>query len=196
MVIRLLLILPVLFLISCQDKPTEKTFAPVRTHTLAEELRSIYDIRLLPQYRDGSLVAQTSSYDTTGGNDDGFSGRYSFLKRKADSTLVIFQVKGKGVINRIWTPTPNADTLDFYIGQVNVPTFSISFQDLFSGKQFPFVGPLCGNQVGGYYCYLPIPFEDGCTIVSRGKKIQFHQIQYRLYNDPLPVKNFSLALDH
>jgi len=195
MVIRLLLILPVLFLISCKDKPAEKTFATVRTHTLAEELRSIYDIRLLPQYRDGSLVAQTSSYDTTGGNDDGFSGRYSFLKRKADSTLVIFQVKGKGVINRIWTPTPNADTLDFYLGQVNVPTFSISFQDLFSGKQFPFVGPLCGNQVGGYFCYLPIPFDDGCTIVSRGKKIQFHQIQYRLYNDPLPVKNFSLVLD-
>jgi hypothetical protein len=149
----------------------------------------------LPVFLDSSLVAQTSSYDTTGGNDDGFSGRYSFLKRNADSSLVIFQVKGSGVINRIWTPTPNADTLDFYIGNTTVPTFSVSFIDLFSGKQFPFIAPLCGNQIGGYFCYLPIPFNDGCTIISRGSKIQFHQIQYRLYKDHLPVKSFSMTLN-
>lgn len=195
MLIRLFVFLPILFLISCKDRSYEKVIPPSSSHNLAEELKSLYDISLLPGYLDSSVVAQTSSYDTTGGNDDGFSGRYSFLKRNADSSLVIFQVKGSGVINRIWTPTPNSDTLDFYIGNTTLPTFSVSFMDLFSGKQFPFVAPLCGNQVGGFFSYLPIPFNDGCTIISRGSKIQFHQIQYRLYNDHLPVKDFSLTLD-
>lgn len=194
MIFRLFVFLSVLILISCKDKQPETTAPPTLSHNLADELKALYDISLLPNYLDNSQVAQISSYDTTGGNDDGFSGKYSFLKRNPDSTLVIFQVKGKGVINRIWTPTPNTDTLDFYFGTSTEPSFSISFMDLFSGKQFPFVAPLCGNQVGGFYCYLPIPFEDGCTIISRGKKIQFHQIQYRLYNDQLPVKTFSLAL--
>jgi len=195
MIIRLLVFLPILFLVSCKNKQHEITTPQKLSHNLADELKTLYDISLLPQYVDSSLVAQTSSYDTTGGNDDGFSGRYSFLKRNSDSSLVIFKVKGNGVINRIWTPTPSEDTLDFYIGNKSVPAFSISFLDLFSGKQFPFVAPLCGNQVGGFFSYIPIPFENGCTIISRGKKIQFYQIQYRLYKDHLPVKSFSMSLN-
>src|SRR6187551_2772770 len=138
MIIRLFVFLSILFLISCKDKQQGTHLSVKTSHNLVDELSALYDISQLPQYIDNSLVAQTSSYDTTGGNDDGFSGRYSFLKRNPDSTLVIFQVEGKGVINRIWTPTPNSDTLDFYIGNTSTPTFSVSFMDLFSGKQFPF----------------------------------------------------------
>jgi hypothetical protein len=126
--------------------------------------------------------AQVSSYDTTGGNNDGFGGQYSFIRRNADSSLVIFDVKGAGVINRIWTPTPTKDTLDFYIDDAKQPTLSINYMDLFSGKVYPFVQPLCGNQLGGYYCYYPILFQKRCVIVSRGKKMMFHQVGYRLYN--------------
>lgn len=161
---------------------------------MAAELRAFYDISTLPEYLDGSSSAQVSTYDTTWKNDDGFSGKYSFLRRNADSTLVIFDVKGSGVINRIWTPTPTEDTLDFFIDDNLKPSFSILYLDLFSGKRFPFVTPLCGNQLGGFYCYLPIPFERSCKIVSRGKKMQFHQIQYRMYEIGSKVKSFDIAL--
>ena len=63
--------------------------------------------------------------------------------------------------------------------------------DLFSGKVFPFVQPLCGNQLGGYYCYYPILFQKHCVIVSRGKKMMFHQIGYRLYNKGTSVQPFT-----
>jgi hypothetical protein len=33
--------------------------------------------------------------------------------------------------------------------------------------------------VGGYYCYLPIPYQKFCKIVYKGKLMQFIQIQYR-----------------
>ena len=166
-----------------------------KEHSLAQELRAFYEIALFPAYRDNTICGQVSSWDTTGGNDDGFSGKYSFIKRNSDSSLVIFDMKGSGVINRIWTPTPTADTLDFFIDNTNHPSFSVCYLDLFSGKKYPFVEPLCGNQLGGYYCYLPIPFEKSCRIVSRGKKEQFHQIQYRMYDGKSTVKSFNPNLN-
>jgi hypothetical protein len=154
----------------------------------------MYDISTLPEYRDSTSVFQVSSYDTTGGNNDGFNGNYSYLRKNSDGSLVIFDQKGSGVINRIWTPTPTNDTLDFYLDGSVTPTFSIQFSDLFSGLVYPFIKPLCGNESGGYFCYLPIPFEKACKIIFRGKTIQFHQIQYRLFSKGARVKSFSPVL--
>ncbi len=159
--------------------------------TVIDELQNFYNISELPSYRSNTYSAQVSSYDTTGGNNDGFGGQYSFIRRNTDSSLVIFDVKGTGVVNRIWTPTPTRDTLDFYIDDAKQPTLSINYVDLFSGKVYPFVQPLCGNQLGGYYCYYPILFQKHCVIVSRGKKLMFHQIGYRLYNKGATVQPFT-----
>lgn len=160
-------------------------------HSVYTELKSLADVSLLPVYSDADYTAQISSYDTTGGNDDGFSGRYSFIKRNQDSTLVLFDQHGPGIINRIWTPTPSDDTLDFYIDSEDKIRFSISYRDLFSGKVFPFILPLCGNQLGGFYSYIPIPFAKSCKIVLRAKKTQFHQIQYKMFLPGTEVESFS-----
>ncbi len=162
---------------------------------VATELKKLSSIQELPKFWNGTEVKQTSSYDTTGNNDDGFNGKYSFVRRNPDSTLVIFEAKGNGVINRIWTPTPTADMLDFYFGGAAKPSFSIRFSDLFSGKVAPFVAPLTGNELGGFFSYLPIPFNNGCKIVMRGKKLEFFQIQYRSYNADYQVENFGLPLN-
>jgi hypothetical protein len=143
-----------------------------------EELLSLSRIDFLPQYRDNSLVYQISSYDTTGGNDDGFSGKYSYL-RTENNDLVIADLKGSGVIQRIWTPTPTEDTIQFYFDNESKPRISFRFIDLFTGDKYPFSRPIVGNEVGGYYCYLPIPYQKSCKIVYKGKLMQFIQIQYR-----------------
>lgn len=157
-------------------------------------LQQLTDFSYLPQYPRVSYSGETSTYDRTGGNNDGFGGDYSFVRRNPDSSLVIFEQQGPGVIHRIWTPTPTSDTLDFYIDDSSQPAFSICYLDLFSGKQYPFVAPLCANQLGGYYCYLPIPFNRSCTIVLRGKMTRFHQIGYSLYPAGTPLKSFELKL--
>ncbi len=191
-----LVIIAGVFMSACHNAPqqTDIGIHESKEHSLSSELQTLYDLSSLPEYRVSTYVAQVSSYDTTWKNDDGFSGKYSFLRRNADSTLVIFDLKGSGVINRIWTPTPTEDTLDFFVDQDLSPTFSVKFSDLFSGNQFPFVAPLCGNQLGGFFCYLPIPFSKSCRIVSRGKKIQFLQIQYRLYETDARVRSFNPVL--
>lgn len=143
-----------------------------------DELALLRSIDRLPEYRSGCHVEQFSSYDRTWGNDDGFSGKYSYL-RKEGGKLVIAEMKGAGVINRIWTPTPNDNILCFYFDGKKEPGLRIRFSDLFSGKVFPFVKPVCGNEVGGYYCYLPITYAKSCKIVMEGDGLQFIQIQYR-----------------
>lgn len=143
-----------------------------------DEILKLTRIDLLPQFQKDVAVKQLSSYDTTGGNDDGFSGKYSWL-RKENGNLVIADLKGSGVIQRIWTPTPSEDTIQFYFDGESKPRIELKFIDLFSGKNYPFIRPVVGNEVGGYYCYLPIPYKNSCKIVSKGKVMQFFQIQYR-----------------
>jgi len=164
--------------------------------SVESELKYIYDISLLPSYRSNTTEAQISTYDTTGGNDDGFKGTYSFIRRNADSSLVMFDEKGPGVINHLHTPTPTNDTLDFFIDDMSHPAFSINYMDLFSGKVFPFTAPLCGSQLGGYYCYCPIPYQKALRIVCRGKQLQFHDIQYRTFPRGTSVRKFSFNISN
>ncbi|MFB5944909.1 glycoside hydrolase family 172 protein [Albibacterium profundi] len=168
------------------------SYAQTNPVSVASELQRLLKTNELPKYRDQSVVKQISSYDRTGGNDDGFDGTYSSIREEADGSLVVFEAEGKGVIERIWTPTPTDDTLDFYFDGNSEPSFSIRYRDLFSGEVYPFVSPLSGSIVGGNYTYLPIPFENGVKIVFRGEKILFHQFQYRELSDDVNVKTFDI----
>lgn len=158
--------------------------------SLSDQLRLYEDISLLPVYETGVTAGQESTYDRTGGNNDGFKGTYSFV-RKEGERLVIFEQQGPGVIQRFWTPTPTADTLDIYVDDLSRPMLSVCYMDLFSGKVFPFVQPLCGSGAGGYYLYFPILFNKGCKIVCRGKALKFHQIQYKLFSKGTRVESFN-----
>ena len=142
-----------------------------------KELSNLLNPGLLPAYRTGK-VYQMSSYDRTGGNDDGFSGKYSYVRKEGDN-LVIADLKGPGVVNRIWTPTAESDTVKFYFDGETTPRISVPFVDLFSGKEKPFVAPLCNTEIGGSYCLLPIAYEKSLKIVFCGKQFRFIQLQYR-----------------
>lgn len=76
-----------------------------QTYRWSDEVKLLKHIDQLPQYRKSQLIEQESSYDPTGGNDDGFSGKYSFIRKEKDN-LVLAEFEGPGVVNRIWTPTP------------------------------------------------------------------------------------------
>ena len=148
------------------------------TYHWSDEVTLLKRVDQLPRYRHNQLIEQESSYDRTGNNDDGFSGKYSYLRKEEDN-LVLADFKGPGVVNRIWTPTPTNDTLLFFFDGEKNPRLKIRFMDLFSGDVYPFVKPVCGNEIGGYYSYIPIPFKKSLKIVFQGEKIMFHQIQYR-----------------
>lgn len=155
----------------------KKKTTRLKPYSWTSEVELLKRVDLLPLYRDG-MVEQVSSYDPTGGNEDGFAGKYSYIRKEGDK-LVLAELEGPGVIQRIWTPTPTDDMLEFYFDGEQTPRLRLRFSDLFSGKVYPFVKPVCANEIGGYYCYVPIPYAKSCKIVFCGKKIMFHQFQYR-----------------
>jgi hypothetical protein len=158
-----------------------------------DEILKLSRIDLLPQFQEEVITKQVSSYDTTGGNDDGFSGRFSVLRKEIGNSVVA-ELKGPGVIQRIWTPTPSNDTIQFFFDGEKTPRIELKFIDLFSGEKYPFLRPVVGNEVGGYYCYLPIPYQNSCKIVYKGKRMQFFQIQFRELKGGQTVSSFPKNL--
>ena len=62
----------------------------------------------LPELSTGSRTLQSSSFDRTGGNDDGFEGTYSCLRQTADG-CVIAEHEGAGEIGAIWFTRDEGD---------------------------------------------------------------------------------------
>lgn len=157
--------------------------------SLLDELQQLYRIDRLPQYLKTGVVEQFSSYDTTGKNDDGFSGAYSFIRMEGENQVVA-EMKGPGVINRIHTPTPTSDIISFFFDGEKEPRLSLPLDELFTSNRFPFLDPVCGHEVGGFYCYLPIPYRKSCKVIYKGKML-FWQLQYRTYPENTKISSYS-----
>ena len=83
-----------------------------RSETPPIGLDTIARLDQLAVLKSALSVGSVSSYDRTGGNDDGFSGTHSFVRKDGDY-LVLADLKGPGVIYRFATPTPSVDMLEF-----------------------------------------------------------------------------------
>jgi len=146
----------------------------------ATGIEELYRLDLLPRFKQSTAVASVSSYDRTGGNDDGFSGKYSYVRKEGDG-LVIADLKGPGVIYRIWTPTPTDDITEFYFDGEDTPRIRLPFRELFTGKKDPFLSPVAGLGGGGFYSYVPLSYRKSCKVVVRAEKVRFYQINYAAY---------------
>ncbi len=152
-------------------------------------LRSIARPDLLPVLRT-ETVASESSYDRTGGNDDGFSGKYSFIRKEGDA-LVIAELTGPGVVQRLWTPTPTDEPIEFTFDGEATPRIKAPFRDLFLGSVPGFAEPLVGHGAGGFYSYVPIPYAKSLKVVYRGPVMQFFQINHATLPAGTDIPSFS-----
>jgi hypothetical protein len=145
----------------------------------------------LSQLKNNVRSRQVSSYDRTGGNGDCLSGI------KDGEKVTIFDVKGAGVINRIWiTIAPGAQQLN---------RNNIMMRMYWDGNTFPSVespiGPFFGNGWDesynfvsvplavspgagkSYVCYFAMPFATGARMEienQSGQKIDafYFNIEY------------------
>jgi hypothetical protein len=153
-------------------------------------MQELYRLDRLPVLKESLKIGSVSSYDRTGGNDDGFSGKYSFVRKEPEG-LVIADLKGPGVIYRIWTPTPTDDLVEFFFDGETRPRLEVKFRELFLGHHACFPRPLVGFGAGGYYSYVPLPFATSCVMRVRAPKVQFYQINYALYAPSSGVSTFD-----
>jgi hypothetical protein len=144
------------------------------------------DLTLLARLRaPGVQPIAFSSYDRTGGNNDGFQGTYSKL-RLEEGNSVLAEIAGPGVIQRIWfTHTTDKrpglldgkhEHLKIYLDQSEAPALDVPLERVFDGTHPQFPRPLVFEGSGGYVSYVPIPFRKGCKVVVEGKGVRFYQI--------------------
>ncbi|TCO53082.1 glycoside hydrolase family 172 protein [Actinocrispum wychmicini] len=154
------------------------------------------DLNQLSRLRPGAIMRQFSSFDRTGGNDDGFNGTYSCLRTTATG-CVIAERTGAGQIDSMWF------TRDFG-SMVNNGRIKIELdgtvvldqllQDVVNGKLgAPFVWPLVGNgedTSGGSVIKVPMPYRESMRVTIQANP-RFYHVDYRSFSDADGVRTFD-----
>ncbi len=164
--------------------------ADAETSSAAVGIDEMARLDLLPGLKRSVKVGLVSSYDRSGGNDDGFSGKYSFI-RKEPGGLVIADLEGPGAIYRIHTPTPTDDIVEFYFDGQAEPGLRLKISELFDGTRAPFLAPLAGSGVGGYTSYVPLTYRRSCKVVVKAETFQFYDINYAVFPEDVAVETYA-----
>ncbi len=106
--------------------------------------------------------------------------------REENGGTVLAETDGPGVIQRLWFTDSSADRPDLlggkgehlriYLDRRSRPALDIPLRDLCAGKHPHFPGPMAGEWAGGFVCYVPIAFRDGCKVVVDGRNARSYQI--------------------
>ena len=175
---------------------SQETTQVVKESSLIDPL---YHLQRLPQLRPGTVTNLFSSYDRTGGNNDGFSGAFSKLRLEGGNS-VLAEMKGPGCIQRIWFTHSDGqfgllarkgEHIRIYIDGQSEPVLDYPLEDIFAGKHEAFPKPLVGEGLGGFYCYVPIPYQKECKVVVDGDNVRFYQITYQTFPSNRRIENFS-----
>ncbi|MEU5564315.1 DUF2961 domain-containing protein [Micromonospora musae] len=152
----------------------------------------------LPNLTDGSRAYQFSSFDRSGGNDDGFSGQYSCLSTTAEG-CVIAEAAGAGEIDSIWFTRDEGNVSA--TGKIKVvldgrTVLDAKIQDVVDGKLgAPFVYPIVANAAqssGGVYIKAPMTYRSSMRVTTEKNPVFYH-VAYRKFTSAEGVRTFDPA---
>jgi hypothetical protein len=155
------------------------------------QLDNILSIGRLPYLKQSRLI-QISSNDTTGGNAD-------FITIKDGATGILAEMPGPGVVTRFWVTISSSDPyflrrilLRMYWDGEKDPSVEVPIGDFFgTGFMYrQYVTGLVGMSSGGYYSYIPMPFNKRARIEvvnQTGAEVGsfYYQIDYQKLSVPL-----------
>lgn len=131
-----------------------------------------------------------SSFDRTGGNNDGFEGTYSALYVDENGQHVIFDAEGPGCLRTLWFTSEiggnaplSLGLIRFYFDGEEEPRIEIDANDLYSGSATPFLHPLVANNTistGGFASWVPLPYRSSLKITTENRAF-FYIAQYDTY---------------
>ncbi len=153
---------------------------------------------LLPEGGDESRGF--SSFDRTGGNDDGFSGTYSALYRTGAGENVIVDVVGPGRLNQFWFTSGESGHAKLDLGRIRVyldddsaPRVEADANDLFAGRVKGFPLDLVfdnGRSTGGFVSWVRMPFKSRIRITTE-KQPFFYNAQYESLAATPPARSWA-----
>jgi hypothetical protein len=165
----------------------------------------LYDLGLLARLRSPGVTVQGfSSYDRTGGNNDGFNGTYSKIRLEGGDS-VLAEAAGPGVVQRIWFTHTSGERpgllggkkehLKIYLDGQSTPALDVPLELIFLGTHPHFPRPLVFEGSGGFVSYVPIPFRSGCKILVEGQGVRFYQINMVGLRGDVSVSSFTSQPD-
>jgi len=183
----------VLLLVACSPPPIDPPSGETRDLTFF--LRRLRTLEHLPQL-ERSHTAMASTWDRSGGNEDGLD----FRRIEGDRNILL-DVDGPGCVHRIHTgllgdPLEGA-RIQILLDHDTRPLIDLPVDQFFSEQQGPFPYPLTTNgTLPG--THFPIPFAEHCRVqlvnpaaVKRWGVIW--QLTYTRYDTP--VRSLRLPLD-
>jgi hypothetical protein len=137
-------------------------------------IKAYTDLWHLCFWHHGQRAGQMSSHAETDRNIDlmHFHGRYKCGR-------VLANVKGPGVVYRIWSAGPSG-TLYFYADGMEEPVVECDFKEYLTGECFTRKFPA----VGRYTNYTPFYFKDSLIITARKFRLPeaYYQVSYMTYD--------------
>ncbi|GDY29662.1 glycoside hydrolase family 172 protein [Gandjariella thermophila] len=180
---------------ACAAAPPAVTTAAVTLSPGPTGWASYRHLDALAQLRSGEQTRQFSSFDRTGGNDDGFDGAYSCLR--ITDGCVIAERSGAGEISSIWF------TRDYGVvratGWIRIEldgetVLNAQLQDVVDGRLgAPFVWPLVGNgddTAGGAVIKVPMPYRHSMRVTVQHNP-DFYHVDYRVFASGDGVSTFD-----
>ncbi len=148
----------------------------------------------------GTETRSFSSFDRTGGNDDGFTGRYSCISTSSSGCLIASH-DGPGEIDSIWFTRQGPNGLGDVSQDGNLvvqldghTVVNDPLEALVEGKSnTPFVYPLVADRFqssGGVYIKVPMPFRQNMRVYTTSNPLFYH-LDYRAFSDNVGVSTFS-----
>ncbi len=164
-----------------------------------DELGNFINPGSLPILKNGKM-SQVSSYDTTGDNNDR-------INIPVNETAIIADLKGTGVITRIWFTIDSRDPfflrrtlIRMYWDDEENPSIEVPLGDFFgTGFEYKhYFSQYLGMTSGGYFCYFPMPFRKSARIEivnQTGEEIYAFYYQINVFYPEKPFKK-NMAYFH
>ena len=172
-----------------------------QTLSYADIVRRLYDLEgLAKPPAEGERSGNFSSWDR-GAKYNEATGQYEnwhanrdgggSIRREGDG-IVAAEMKGPGVIWRVWSAMPKAGKIRIYIDGGERPALDIPFKDYFNNKQGMFAHPELVHVLSrGHNSFIPIPYARSCRVVLSKGWGAYYQITYTTFPATTVVPSFS-----
>ena len=174
--------------------------APAQPRPAAvDPVAGLYDLQSWACPTTPAITGYFSSYDRTGGNDDGFKGTWSKLNELPSGEQVIVDLHGPGCLRELWFTGPDGGyslpwgKLRFHLDDEPAPRLEVEGHDLFTGRVPGFPRPLVADSfgsTGGNVSHVPIPFAKR-LIVTTERLAGFYNAYYHLLPSGTPVTSWT-----
>ncbi|MHC4620197.1 MAG: DUF2961 domain-containing protein [Planctomycetota bacterium] len=129
---------------------------------------------------------QTGRYENWSANKDGTG----FIRREG-SGIVAAEMKGPGVIWRVWSAKAEKGHIKIYIDGGDTPVLDIPFADYFDSRRTPFNYPeLVHVKAKGKNNFVPVPYAKSCKVVLEEGWGRYYQITYTTFPKRTKLPSF------